>query len=174
MKICCSYRSAVPPHQRTAIHILAKCIARLHNAFLQHRLTAGLCRYHTCEASYSNRTCEDLLFSPAVRLFCTAAAWHSRYTLSQAWLLWAGADSTCLCVKGNLHMCKRSSAVQISGCFAQQQHHRADLIFPRHACCGLVLTQHASVKKAICIYVNAEVQSSYKAVLHSSSMTEQI
>ena len=64
MKICCSYRSAVPPHQCTAVQFLAKCIAPLHNAFLQHRLTAGLCRCnHTFEEdSYSNHTYEDLLF----------------------------------------------------------------------------------------------------------------
>ena len=63
MKICCSYRSAVPPHQRTAVQIMAKCIAPVHSAAVQHRLAAGLCQCnHTCEDSYSNHTYEDLLF----------------------------------------------------------------------------------------------------------------
>ena len=76
MKICCSYRSAVPPHQRTAVQIMAKCIAPLHSAAVQHRLTAGLCRCnHTCEDSYSNHTYEDLLFiqvcSPTTPAHCS-------------------------------------------------------------------------------------------------------
>ena len=66
----------------------------------------------------SNVHCIAAIFSaimltktPHVLIMCILIlyiAWHSRYNVSQTCLLWAGAKSTRLCVKGNLHRCKCS------------------------------------------------------------------